>query len=59
MNDAIIFASIFFTTTVVVCIIYDCILRARMRRRMRETIEFVKSMHVIISNPEIPERVPF
>ena len=53
--------SIFFCTFVVVCIVYDCILRSRMKRRMRETWEFINSMKVMITAPEeeVPERVPF
>lgn len=53
--------SIFFTTGVVVCVIYDCTLRFRMEKRMREAWEFINSMHYIIPPPEqeIPERVPF
>jgi hypothetical protein len=61
MDDYIVAISIFFCTFVVVCIVYDCILRSRMKRRMRETWEFINSMKVMITAPEeeVPERVPF
>ena len=61
MNDVIIFTSILFSTFVVVCIVYDCILRSRMKRRMREAWDFIHNMKDVITAPEeeVPERVPF
>ena len=61
MDDYIVVASIFFCTFVVVCVVYDCILRSRMKRRMLETLEFVNNLKVMITAPEeeVPERIPF
>lgn len=61
MDDYIIAISIFFCTFVVVCLVYDCILHSRMKRRMRETWNFINSMKDFMPAPEkeVPERVPF
>ena len=50
---------IFVTTFVFICILYDCILRARMEKRMLETWEFIDTMKDFVVETEIPERIPF
>ena len=40
------------TTFVVICILYDCILRSRMERRMLETWDFINNMKDFIAEPE-------
>lgn len=47
--------SIFLSTFVIVCVVYDYILRTRMRKRLLEMQNFINSM----DNMEIPERIPF
>lgn len=61
MEDYIIFGSIFLCTFVIICVLYDCILRSRMKRRLHETWAFINSLTDVIPDPqqEIPERVPF
>lgn len=61
MNSYIILGSILVSTFVIVCILYDCILRSRMKRRLHETWAFIHSLTDFIpdSEQEIPERVPF
>ena len=56
MEDYIIFASIFVCTFVIVCILYDCILRSRMEKRLRETWGFINRIN---AEPDVPERLPF
>ena len=56
MEDYIIFGSIFLCTFVIVCIAYDCILRSRMERRLRETWNFINRIN---AEPDIPQRVMF
>lgn len=53
--DYIVPVSIFISTFIVVCILYDFILFIRMQRRMDETIKFIASM----KDFELETRIPF
>lgn len=53
--DYIVPVSIFISTFIVVCILYDVILFLRMQRRMDETMKFIVSM----KDFELGTRIPF
>ena len=60
MDDTIIVISIFMCVFIIVCVVFDCTMRARMKRRLRETWAFIQSMGDFVEpNTETPERVPF
>ena len=61
MESIIVPICIFTTTFVVVCIVYDILLRTRMDKRMRETWDFINNMGEFIQpiEVELPERIPF
>lgn len=60
MEDYIVAGSIFLCTFVVVCIIFDCIMRSRLERRMRQTWDFIHNMKDFVApETKIPDRVPF
>ena len=61
MDSIIVPISIFTVTFVVVCIVYDFLLRTHMKKRMRETWDFIHNMGDFVHPPkvELPERIPF
>lgn len=60
MEDTIIFVSIFVCVFIIVCVVFDCTMRSRMKRRLRETWAFIHSMKDFVEPKiELPERVPF
>ena len=64
MDDYIIAVSIFSCTFVIICVVYDCILRSRMKNRMSTTWAFIHGMKdfVVPKEPvmtETPNRIMF
>jgi len=56
--DYIVPVCIFVVTFVTICVMYDCILRTRMEKRMIETWGFINNMKDFVE-PVTPERIPF
>jgi len=56
--DYIVPVCIFVVTFVTICVMYDCILRTRMEKRMIETWGIINNMKDFVE-PVTPERIPF